>query len=379
MVEDMNIVSEGGVEFFVPVVDGDVDSSMEVFYNPVMESNRDISVAFIDAVSGVGDRYLDCHGGTGVRGLRMADMVDGLDVTINDWSRDAASLIERNASHNSLDVEVCSVDANVLLSKRRFDIIDVDPFGSPVPFLDSAARSLTRGGVLCMTATDTAPLSGAHKKPGIRRYSAVPLNTPYHKELGARILVGKTALILAQYDISVRSLFTYYKDHYFRSYLETDVGAKKSNETLEKMGFLHHCFNCGCREVVYGLENPGKLPNKCSCGQSMSFCGPLYLGELMNKSCLKDVLRNLKNGFFGTKKESMKLIERCISESGFPPTFYDLHHYCKMESIRAPKTNEVLDKLGDRGFKASQTHFHPLGIKTDASSSILKEILNELV
>ncbi|OUJ18647.1 N2N2-dimethylguanosine tRNA methyltransferase TRM1 [Methanonatronarchaeum thermophilum] len=378
MVQDFHVVCEGGVEFFVPSVEGDVDSSMDVFYNPVMESNRDISIAFIEAVSGVGDRYLDCHGATGVRGLRMADRVGELDVMVNDWSRDAAGLIERNRDYNSLDVEVCSVDANVLMSKRRFDIIDIDPFGSPVPFLDSAVRSLTPGGVLCMTATDTAPLSGAHKKPGIRRYSAIPLNTPYHKELGARILVGKTALISAQYDIAINSIFTYYKDHYFRSYLSTDKGAKKANKTMEKIGFLHHCFNCGSREMVLGLDSPGELSEKCSCGHPMSFCGPLYLGELMDSKVLSQVLENLNKDVYGTKKNSMKLVETCISEAGFPPTYYDIHNLCKMESIRAPKTQEVLVGLRERGFIATKTHFNLLGIKTDADVSNIKEVLNEL-
>ena len=44
----------------------------------------------------------------------------------------------------------------------------VDPFGSPVPFIQSAIRGCRRKGILAITATDTAPLAGAHA-PKCRR------------------------------------------------------------------------------------------------------------------------------------------------------------------------------------------------------------------
>jgi tRNA (guanine26-N2/guanine27-N2)-dimethyltransferase len=36
--------------------------------------------------------------------------------------------------------------------------VDLDPFGSPIQFLDAALQSLSRTGVLEVTATDTACL-----------------------------------------------------------------------------------------------------------------------------------------------------------------------------------------------------------------------------
>ncbi|MCU0373510.1 MAG: ATP-binding protein, partial [Ignavibacteria bacterium] len=41
-----------------------------------------------------------------------------------------------------------------------FDYIDIDPFGSPCPFLDAAIKRLSRGGILAVTATDTSALAG---------------------------------------------------------------------------------------------------------------------------------------------------------------------------------------------------------------------------
>ena len=65
---------------------------------------------------------------------------------------------------------------NVLLSENRFDYIDIDPFGSPVGFVDSAMRSIKNGGVVACTATDTAALCGVYPRVCQRRYGAIPFH-----------------------------------------------------------------------------------------------------------------------------------------------------------------------------------------------------------
>ena len=64
------------------------------------------------------------------------------------------------------------LDARVALSEASYQWIDVDPFGSPVSFLDSAIQSLARTGVLEVTATDTAALTGSSLSSQKRRYGA---------------------------------------------------------------------------------------------------------------------------------------------------------------------------------------------------------------
>ena len=43
----------------------------------------------------------------------------------------------------------------------KFDIVDLDPYGSMVPFLYSALKALRKGGLLCVTCTDTRVLCGS--------------------------------------------------------------------------------------------------------------------------------------------------------------------------------------------------------------------------
>ena len=66
--------------------------------------------------------------------------------------------------------------------KRGFSIIDLDPYGSAVPFLDSAMHSIQDGGLLCVTCTDMAVLSGAHGDACWSKYGSMPLNTSYCHE-----------------------------------------------------------------------------------------------------------------------------------------------------------------------------------------------------
>ena len=192
---DLVPVTEGGTTVLVPAPDPTAafpPGTAPVFYNPRMAINRDATVLFLRALPE--DRrpadYLDAMGATGLRGLRVAGEA-GVPVVINDRSQRALCLAAANAERLDLAVETVRSDANALLSSRRFGAVDLDPFGSPAPFTDAACRSAVR--YLFVTATDTAPLCGAHLRAGMRRYFARPMNTEYHAEVGLRILLGFVA------------------------------------------------------------------------------------------------------------------------------------------------------------------------------------------
>jgi tRNA (guanine26-N2/guanine27-N2)-dimethyltransferase len=52
--------------------------------------------------------------------------------------------------------------ANAFDDATRFDVIDLDPYGSASIFLDAAIQAIDNGGLLCVTCTDSAVLCGAH-------------------------------------------------------------------------------------------------------------------------------------------------------------------------------------------------------------------------
>jgi tRNA (guanine26-N2/guanine27-N2)-dimethyltransferase len=55
----------------------------------------------------------------------------------------------------------------------RFDVVDLDPYGTAVPFLDAAVQSVSDGGLLCVTCTDMAVLAGNYPETCFAKYGGV--------------------------------------------------------------------------------------------------------------------------------------------------------------------------------------------------------------
>jgi len=246
------IITEGRTKIEVPVPEESSSfppSSAAVFYNPAMRSNRDMTVAAVACFSRSSDHtYLDALSASGIRGLRIANEV-GLSTTMNDWDEIAFDLITKNIALNNLsNCTAIKRNANMVMLDSSFDIIDLDPFGSPVPFLDATCRSAKL--LLCITATDTAPLCGAHRKAGIRNYAAVPLKTEYYPEMGVRILMGAVARTLARYDKAMVPLLSCARAHYVRLFVSVKKGIREADDCMKSMGFVSHCFGCGAHGDV---------------------------------------------------------------------------------------------------------------------------------
>jgi len=370
------IIIEGTTSVEVPVPDEDSNfppSSVAVFYNPAMRMNRDVAVAAIACFSKNNPEYtyLDALSASGIRGLRIAKEV-GLSTTMSDWEDTSFELINKNIELNDLaNCTAIKRNANVVMLDNSFDIIDLDPFGSPAPFLDAACRSTKR--LLCITATDTAPLCGAHKKAGIRNYAAVPLKTEYYPEMGVRILMGAMARTLAKHDKAMTPLLSYASAHYVRLFAVVKKGINEADECLKNMGFISHCFGCGASEWKYGLAV--HMEEKCPvCGHTTSLAGPLWLERLHDSDFCGELLGELENRGF---KEALKLIATCRDELDIP-MHYDYHKLCKSLGITAMPTDELIMALKERGFKASRTHFSGISFKTDAGMEEIKGVVREL-
>jgi len=148
-------VDEGQVKVEIPVYDK-VSAKAPVFYNPVMELNRDLSVIALQVYQekqGRDIRICDAFGGSGIRGIRYSKEISGVEcVVVNDLNPLAVEFTKENIRKNGVEnVRASKEDANILLRQCRgkFDVVDIDPFGTPSPFVESAATSLKAGGLLC--------------------------------------------------------------------------------------------------------------------------------------------------------------------------------------------------------------------------------------
>jgi tRNA (guanine26-N2/guanine27-N2)-dimethyltransferase len=376
----MITINEGSVTIEVPDF-SKVSSSAPVFYNPVMEFNRDVSVLAVQAFQRILDREIsvaDTFSGSGIRAIRYLVEVDGVsEAAANDINPLAVECIEHNSELNSVYPMVSREDAAIFLrgNPGRFDVIDVDPFGTPAPFMDSAAASARNRSLLAVTATDTSGLCGTYIKPCLRKYSSRPLKTEYCHETGLRILAGFTAMNLARYSKGASFLLSHSSQHYMRIYARVRRGAGRADETLKNIGYMLHCFSCLHHEYVRGVPEDRRCP---ICGGKMDAAGPLWVGELHDEKFIGSMMAEAKNKTLNRSEDVLKLLKTCIGEVGMPPGFYDVHEVCSKLGVSAPPLMDVMGGLEEAGFRVSRTHIRPTGIKTDAGIREIEEAIMDL-
>ncbi len=364
-------------------------SKAPVFYNPVMELNRDLSVLALQAYQKAVERELyicEPLSSSGIRGIRYAVEVNGIKkVLVNDISKRAVKLARHNVKTNNVEdiVHIENQDANCLLSchggpKKRFDVVDLDPFGSPAPYIDSALRAIRNNGLLAVTATDLAPLCGVHPKACMRKYGGKPLRTEYCHELAVRLLVASIASTAAKHDIGIQTVFSHSTDHYVRAYVEIHYGAKKADESLGKLGYILHCFSCFHRETAKSpiLQKTEKCPE---CSSRMDYAGPLWLDKILDKQfCRQISSENVKRALRNSVKIT-RLVELTSKEVDLSPTYHVVDKLSSKMSLPVPPLGAMIRAMLDLGFATVPTHFNSRGFRTEAPALKVQETLRRLV
>lgn len=252
------VVKEGSAEVLFP-------SLNDVFYNPVQEFNRDLTIAviqnFIDTSNSEksekkgdegGVKILEGLAASGLRSIRFAKELTGVArIVANDWSRQAVESIERNAEHNNVRhlVEPHNGDAALLMyqhksPKEKFDVIDLDPYGSPTPFLDGAVQAVAEGGLLCVTATDMAVLCGNSPETCYTKYGAIALKTKSCHEFAVRILLQCLESHANRYGRYIEPLLSLSIDFYCRVFVRVRSGQKECKMSSSKLGHVYQCTGC---------------------------------------------------------------------------------------------------------------------------------------
>jgi len=368
-------VREGLARILVPKAERIYDAP--VFYNPVMALNRDISVLVARVLES--KRVLDALSATGIRGIRYALESPAGEVWLNDISEEAYSLMKRNVAlnfegelHEDGDrsylrgeklIVLNRGDANRLMAEnfRYFDLVDLDPFGSPMEFLDTALRSVRRRGVLAVTATDTGVLCGAYARACVKNYLARPIRGELCHEAGLRILIGVIARYTAKYDLGIEVLLAYYRDHYFRAFVRFRSGARKAEKSLAQLGYL------------WQDENGRFTYERAFLPEKPKAYGPLWLGPLKDGAFMEKLVKELED-FEPAHKKTGPFVE-LLSEELDVPFHYDTHALARKNSLEVRKVSEVIERLIEMGYSTSRTHFSPTAIKTNAPFEVVLDVL----
>ncbi len=372
----------------------EISKKAAVFYNPAMKHNRDISVLALsvfqeelaaraqpqgakkeECKSKKGKNGIvvaDCLSATGVRGIRYALEVPQIfEVIFSDLNPTAIKLIKKNVAANKIKNAIIEEeDAVITLARRKgkIDFVDIDPFGTPIQFLDSAARAISLKGMLAITATDTAPLSGTYPRAAYRKYGAKSMRCDMQHELGIRILIVNIVRDCARYDKGFMPVLSFSELHYFRVLGIVRRTKSAADASMRSIGCFVFCKKCGRREFM-----PDNCRKECiDCGEKTDYAGPLWTGRIFDPEFCAKIFEKSKHM---ADAQLEKLLGTICGESVIDAPWYEIGTLASIFRVNPPKIEMFIEKLNNAGFRASRTHFSPTGVRTDAEISEIKALL----
>jgi tRNA (guanine26-N2/guanine27-N2)-dimethyltransferase len=479
----------------------DFGTANEVFYNKVQVLNRDLSIQMISAFAEVrkeekmaqrkrnpakyrrevhakhgvaedvvdlekwsdrrdGIDVLEALSATGLRSVRYAKECVGIKrIVANDLDQKAADAIERNVLANGLEVsataesawppvEVSCADASMLMYNHRkteeqFDVIDLDPYGSAAPFLDSAVQAVADGGLLCITCTDSAVLCGNHSEVCFAKYGSVALRNKYCHEMGLRVLLASVEGHANRYGRHIVPVAALSIDFYVRVFLrvrESKLEVKQSAGKLamvfqsagtdsyylqrlgRQIGHKHvpANFGHGAAPAPHGFKGvPLATPPSTDAadagsadavsaeggsmwevpglrdpesGEPWHIGGPIWAAPMKDPSLLERAIRNVTRAPTGyspategtatgipTKKRLMGLLVAHSEELVDVPLYYDLAAISHTLHCSTPRQQQVRAALVNRGYRVSRSHCRASALKTDAPASVVWDVMRSWV
>jgi tRNA (guanine26-N2/guanine27-N2)-dimethyltransferase len=320
--------------------------------------------------------------GSGVRAVRyVLESRNVATLIAADKNPEAVEAARRTIQLNGLEKEVAvfESDANLLLLQHmqdRFDLIDLDPFGSPAQYLESALRATEEGGIVAATATDMGPLTGARPAACFRKYGASAIRTEFEKEVALRILASCVTAIASRIELGIEVAFAHASDHYVRIYAKVRKGKASANVSAKLVGFLEYCPKCLMRESVDSLDS---IEWVCKvCGSRAQIGGPIWLGPLWDREVVQRMVKRTPN-LSSSRLSEIQLILSCTGEEvDNSPFYYRTDSFARSLRIRPPRIARVVAALRESGHQASRTHFDPKGFRTNMKLEELVALLRSL-
>ena len=269
----------------------------KVFYNPVQQFNRDLSIVAIhtwsleysekqlakfnrnkrrklesgeiecfqaelesnghSAKNGNSEspypayRILEALSATGLRSIRYALELPNLrEVVANDNSKEAVQNIEEAIKQNYATgkVHASLADANAYMHSQTFpfEVIDLDPYGSAAPFIDAAVRTVADGGLLCITCTDLRILAGnSYYEKCYSLYGGLPTkNTAFCHETALRLVIHSIASSAGRYGKSIEPVLSLSIDFYVRVFIKVHSSPASVKLLASQTMITYFCIGC---------------------------------------------------------------------------------------------------------------------------------------
>lgn len=403
-------LSSKGIQLSVPgeenaskvVVDlskGDRDDDQEQSPTQNQPDQEEHKVAAVGEVCQDGLRVLEALAASGLRSIRFAKEVPGLhSVVANDFSSKAVELITQNIQLNDIGHLVTPTlsDARILMYqhktvKEQFDVIDLDPYGSPSVFLDAAVQAVSEGGLLCVTCTDMAVMAGNSGETCYSKYGAMSIKARFCHEMALRIILHSLDLRANCYQRYIVPLLSVSADFYIRVFVRVFTGQAKVKASASKQAFVYNCVGCGSfhiQRLGKFASNGNNISYKAACGPpvgpSCEHCqqrhqlgGPMWAEPLHDVDFVQRVLSAVGSNpsRFQTSQRIQGILSMAIEELGDIPLYYTLDNLSKTIRCNSPSLLQFRSALLHAGYRVSLSHACKNAIKTDASPSVLWDIM----
>jgi len=428
--ENYTKIKEGQAEILFP-------DSNKVFYNPVQEFNRDLSVSILrqfskiykkgcnndkkeskrqayiqtlnsDVAYGSSEPSEECQlsilealSATGLRAIRYVKEVPAVHrVLANDLSKQAVESIRRNIEYNEAGDKITAShsDATSLLCQHRdpglqFDVVDLDPYGSPHIFLEGAVQAVAEGGLLMVTCTDMAVLCGNSPEKCYANYGATSIRTKSCHEMALRIVLKSVESHANRYGRYIVPLLSVSADFYVRLAVRVFTSPLKVKESFAKVGWVWGCSACDTqlhqrqgvveregKSVRYKLATqPPGLDRCAQCESRLEMAGPVWLEPLHDPSFVAGMLDGLiTEPELGTQRRMHGMLTMIQEEVPDAPLYFIQDKMCGVVGTRPVKLTVFMSALLNAGYRVSQSHCAKGSLKTDAPASVVWDVVRAI-
>ncbi|KAF5605000.1 N2 N2-dimethylguanosine tRNA methyltransferase [Fusarium pseudocircinatum] len=391
-------------------------------------------------------RILDALSASGLRALRYAHELPFVtSVKANDLSDTAAESIRMNAKHNGLEDKITVTQGDALalmyrgiaddLSNRdkggnpgktnKFDVIDLDPYGTAAPFFDAAVQSIRDdGGLLCITCTDSAVWAGhSYCEKTFALYGGIPIKGMHSHEAGLRLVLNAVATSAARYGLAIEPLLSLSIDFYTKFFIKVTKSPQSVKFLASKTMLVYSCDSgCGAWETQPMLRSKPATNKKGSgafykhtmaqgpsadrhcehCGMKMHINGPMYGGHIHSQEFIERLLAQIPEAdpsIYGTMPRLEGMLRTALEEYLPGPEVKEpvdpkdaqlatVDHYpffiipsrlANVVSCVTPSEDMVRGALIHLGYRTARSHCRPGSIKTDAPWSTIWWIITEWI
>ncbi|KAJ6364737.1 hypothetical protein OIU76_029660 [Salix suchowensis] len=343
-------------------------------------------------------RVLEALSASGLRALRYAREVEGIGkVVALDNDKASVEACQKNIKFNGSvaisKVESHLADARVymLTHPKEFDVVDLDPYGSPSVFLDSAVQSVVDGGMLMCTATDMAVLCGGNGEVCYSKYGSYPLRGKYCHEMALRILLASIESHANRYKRYIVPVLSVQMNFYVRVFVRVYTSASAMKNTPLKLSYVYQCIGCDS----YHLQPIGRtmskgssvrylpgfgpiVPQECSdCGKKYNMGGPIWSAPIHDQEWVTSVLEGVKSmkDQYPAYDRISAVLTTISEELPDVPLFLSLHNLCATLKCTSPSAVIFRSAVINAGYRISGTHVNPLGLKSDAPMDVIWDIM----